>query len=428
MLTRNWVVAVLLCLANGVGAGASAVESIDARQLAGQAVGPGPAREVLPATGALLHLQVHDLMSVVEGVEEILVSGVPEKLLPPEAQELLASEHPLLTLAGIEAFQQPITPEWFEQQTGLDPRGAATLTLYLGDPRRMFILSLPARAREPLSQLLTTVLRPSLVEEAQFAGRQVLRVVSPQLAFVPELYLLASERVLYLCGDRSLVIALLETPAAQRMAQDGFLGRELPAQEDSQLRLVLNPASVKPFAMQLQAVRGIAGILIPQQRQRLLAGLPAQAREQFEMQVQSQLGVRDLDEFALYAECALLATLEQITDAVTSRAAAFEGMTITGSLSGKFNRFSVKLHSQRFEDGQGVGAIPLSEVRRALAWLGPEYQSFSVTGRRPESSDYPVVREWVRRARSKFEAKGLGSVFFDRLATLLEERSSVTDG
>ena len=202
---------------------------------------------------------------------------------------------------------------------------------------------------------------------------------------MPELYLVASERVLYLCGDRSLVIGLLETPAAQRMAQDGFLGREPPALEDSQIRLVLNPASVKPFAMQLQAVRGIAGVLIPQQRQRLLAELPAEAREQLEMQVQSQLGVRDLDEFSQYAE-RLRATLEQITDAVTSRAAAFEGMTITGSLSGKFNRFSVKLHSQRFEDGQGVGAIPLSEVRRVLAWLGSEYQSFSVTGRRPESS------------------------------------------
>ena len=112
-------------------------------------------------------------MSVLEGVEEILVSGVPEKLLPPEARELLASEHPLLTLAGLEAFQQPITPEWFEQQTGLYPKGAATLTLYLGDPRRMFILSPPARAREPLAQLLTMVLRPSLVEEAQFAGRRV---------------------------------------------------------------------------------------------------------------------------------------------------------------------------------------------------------------------------------------------------------------
>jgi hypothetical protein len=425
MLTKKWVVAIVLCLVVGHGTNAEEVKAIDARQLAAQPMATGSAREVLPASGALLHLQVHDILSVLEGVEEILVSGVPEKLLPPDAQELFRTEHPVLTLVGLQAFQQPLTRDLFEEQTGLNSRGTATLTLYLGDPRRMFILSLPAGSREPLSRMVTAVLRPSVVEETELGGRQVLRVISPRIPFAPELYLVTSEEALFLCGDRSLAIALFETPATQRMGQDGFLSRAVPSEENHQLRLVLNPASIKPFAMQLQAVRGIASMLIPQQRRQLLDRLPAEAREQFEIQVQSQLGVRDLEQFAEYAECVLLATLEQLTDSVTSHAAAFEGLTITASLKGKFDQFSLKLHSQRFEDGNGTAAIPLDEVRRALAWLGPDHQSFSVTGRKPEPKDYPVLAAWTQRVQSKFEARGLESAGLSQLVRLLEERRSI---
>lgn len=396
---------------------------IEGRQITAGGLPPAPAREVLPATGALLHLQIHDVLSVLEGIEEIVVSGIPEKLLPPDAQELFRAEHPLLMLAGLQAFQQPLTPELFQQQTGLDPRGTATLTLYLGDPRRMFIVSLPAGPQDPLARLITNLLQPSSVEEVDLGEHRALKVLSQRLPF--EIHLVASETALYLCGDRSLAIALFETPTAERMGKDSFMSHELPAREDHQIRLVLNPASVKPFAMQLQAVNGIAAILIPQQRQQFLENLPADARDQFEMQVQSQLGVKDLDQFADYAECVVLATLEQFTDFVTSNATAFEGLTVTGGLKGKSDQFSLKLHSQRVQPGRGTAPISLGEVRQALAWLGPEYQSFSVTGRKPQAKDLPVMTAWAQRVRSKVDAKGLTSPALDRLVKLLEQRSPI---
>ncbi|MGA1238265.1 MAG: hypothetical protein ACO34E_15540, partial [Limisphaerales bacterium] len=116
-----------------------------------------------------------------------------------------------------------------------------------------------------------------------------------------------------------------DTPEAGRFGQDSFLKRAMADVGGRQLRLVLNPASVKPFAMQLQAMRGLAGFVIAQQRQQLLAGLPQEAREQLEMQVCSQLGVGSVEEFADYVECVLLATLEQGVDFVTRQAVSLRG-------------------------------------------------------------------------------------------------------
>ncbi|MCL4181375.1 MAG: hypothetical protein KJ072_27010 [Verrucomicrobia bacterium] len=425
MLNFTFVRAGLLSLTLLAGLRAEESLMIQARQLVSPGLPPGLAREVLPATGALVHLQIHDVLSVLEGVEEIVVSGVPEKLLPPDAQDLLRSEHPLLTLLGMQAFQQPLTPELFAQLSGLDPRGTATLTLYLGDPRRMFILSLPARSREPLANVLSAALRPSRIEEIDLNGRPALRIASTQIAFAPEIYLLGSEDAVYLCGDRSLAIALFDTPSAQRLTSDGFMQRALPQNEDCQIRLVLNPAALKPFALQLQTLRGIAGIILPMQRQQLLANLPPEAREQLEMQVQSQLGVRDLEQFADYAECVLLASLEQFTDFVSSNATAFEGLTVAANLKGRFNKATVKVYSQKSTDGQGTAPVPLEEIRQALAWLGPEYQSFHVTGRKPEPKDRPVLNAWIQRVQSKLVAKGLDSIGLDRLVKLLEERTAI---
>jgi hypothetical protein len=167
----RWVLGLILGVATGAMVYGQDVVTIAPDQIAATQVAAGRARDVLPATGALVHLQLHDVMGVVEAFEDILVSGVPEKLLPMEAQELVRSEHPLLTLVGLQAFQQPLTPELFAQITGMDPRGSATVTLYLGDPRRMFIVSVPARSREPLANLLSGVLRPTVVEETELSGQ-----------------------------------------------------------------------------------------------------------------------------------------------------------------------------------------------------------------------------------------------------------------
>jgi len=415
----------LICLAALTVAPPAMAQGLNPQHLADHGLPAGPAREVLPSPGSLIHLQFHDLLSVIEGVEEILVAGIPEKAAPPDVQQLLQTEHPLLTILGMQTLQQPLTPELLQQVTGINTRRAIGLTLYLGDPRRMFILSLPLGARDSLVPLLNAGLQPTQVAEVTVSDKKAVRFVSQRVKLLPELYLVSSSDTLYLCGDRSLVQALYHTPAAQRFAQDSFMGRALPAGEDKQMRIVLNPAMIKPLALQLQGLSAMAKLMIPQQRGALLARIPQQAKEQIEMQMRMQLGVRDLDQLLDYVECMLIATLEQLTDFMSGRMLAFEGLTVATDLQGGFMEFAAELHSSRFQTETGTQSLPMDEVKRALAWLGPDYQSFSVTGKKPKPKPSPVLSAWAKRVQQQYRQRELGWPGFDRFVTMLDELKAV---
>jgi hypothetical protein len=382
-------------------------QGLSAEQLADHGLPAGPAREVLPGPGALVHLQFHNLLSVLEGVEEILVAGIPDKAAPPDIQGLLKTEHPLLTLLGMQTLHQPLTPEVLEQMTGINARGTIGLTLYLGDPRRMFILSLPTRIREPLAPLLNEALQPTSVEQVNIGDQKAIRVISKRLKFLPELYLVSSSDTLYLCGDRSLVQALHLTPAAQRFGQDSFMSRALPAMDKNQMRMVLNPAMVKPLALQLQGLGMFAKMMIPQQRAALMEKIPQEARDEIEMRLRMQLGVRDLEQLADYLECIVIATMEQLIDFISGRMLAFEGLTLAANLQDGFVEFNAGLYSGRFQTESFTQSVPMAQVKQALTWLGPDYQSFTATGKKPQKKASPIMSAWAKRVQRQCQAKKL---------------------
>jgi len=410
-----------VCLVTLGHSGSVEAKGLSAQQLADHGLPAGPARDVLPGPGALIHLQFHDLLSVLEGIEEIVVAGIPDKAAPPDVQQLLQTEHPLLTLLGMKTLQQPLTPEVLEQSTGINARGTIGLTLYLGDPRRMFILSLPTRSREPLAPLLNAALLPSDIEEVSVGSQKAIRVVSQRIKFLPELYLVSSSDTLYLCGDRSLVQALHHTPTSQRFGQDPFMSRALPATETKQVRMVLNPAMAKPLVLQLQGLSMIAKMMIPQQRAALLERIPQEAKEQLETQMRMQLGVRDLDQLVDYAECMVIATLEQLIDFISGRMLAFEGFTMAANLQDGFVEFNASVHSSRFKAETCTKSVPMDEVKRALAWLGPDYQSFTVSGKKLQPKASPILSAWAKRVQKQCEKKRLAWPGLVRFVEMLDE-------
>jgi hypothetical protein len=416
---------ILVCLILAGPIGFAAASKLTVRQLDHPDLPAGSARDVLSGSGALLHLQLHDVIGVLEGVEDIVVAGLPDKALPPDAQELMQTEHPLLTLLGLKFLQQPLTPEALAQTLGLDTRQTVSLTLYFGDPRRMFVVGLPVRSQEAMVAFLNAVLEPSEVESVTISGNSAVRLVSPKIEFIPELYLVSSNDMLFICGDRSLVQSLYHTPTAQRFAQDSFLSRALPEVENKQLRVVINPAMAKPLALQLQGVRMIAKSLLPQQRAKLLQQIPREAREQMELQVRTQLGVRDLEEFADYAECIIVATMEQFLDYISGRMIAFEGWSLSANLQGGLMEINTGIYSHSGLAKTHTAALPLPEIKQALAWLGPEFQSFKAEGRKPAPRDKPVLRSWVKRVQKECEIKGLKPAILTHLMKMLEQRAPV---
>ncbi|MGA1236219.1 MAG: hypothetical protein ACO34E_05070, partial [Limisphaerales bacterium] len=215
-MKRRWSLVLLVTLGLAGWLYAGEKPGIKGGQLSMGGMADGPPDVVLPASGALVHVQLEDLLGVLEGMEEVVVAGLPERLLPPEVGEVLAQEHPLLAVLGMETLQEPLSPEVIQREMGLDARGGVGLTLYLGDPRRMFILSLPApeRSREALAGWMNRLLQPTEAEETTVGDIPALRIVCPNLKGVGELYVVASGDHVFVCGDRSLVVSLKDTPEA----------------------------------------------------------------------------------------------------------------------------------------------------------------------------------------------------------------------
>jgi hypothetical protein len=393
--------------------------SLQPTDLTGHGLADGPAGEVLPR-GALVHAQFNGLLPVVEGVEGILKAAAPMEALPPDARNLLQSPNPLLLLAGLKAFGAPLDEAQIPERFGLAPREAATISLYAGDPRRMFILSLPMARPEPLAGLLTGLLQTKEVEQVNLGPGLAVRLGSSNPR-IPELYLACAEHRAYLCGDRALAVALHALPPEERLGRDGFVTRALAGAADQHVALVCDPRMLKPLAVQLQQFQPLGMMLFRQQRVELLKGLPAAQRQQMELQFQAQFGVENLDQFADYLEAVLEVSSRQLLDYVTNQLLSFEGLCLTARLDARFPELGLRVYSRQFQTTNSTAAIPLDEVLKALRWVGSDYARIAVTGRQPATGANPGLRRWVGAVRAEFARKGLKSSWFDRFATLVDE-------
>jgi hypothetical protein len=400
------------------------VKPLQPSHLAGHGLPAGPATDVLPR-GAVLHVQLNGLLSVVEGIEGILKAGAPAKLLGPEVQGLLQTPHPLLLIAGMKLAGGPLDEGTIAERFGLAPGDAATLSLYVGDPRRMFIVTLPMARSEGLAGLLTGLLQPREVAVVDLGKGGATRVV-PGKGQIPELYVVCSTNRAYLTGDRGLAVALHAVPPAERMGQDDFAKRALDDPAHPHVAVVCDPRLVKPLVVQLQQFQPLGMQMLRQQRQTFLTNLPAQHRQQLEQQFRVQFGVEGLDQMADYVEVAVDVSSRQLLDYLTNRMLSFEGLCLTARFDAQFPELSLQIYSNDCQPGTGTASIPMAEVVRALERFGSGYPEIAVTGRRRASEVNPGLKKWVGAIREGFAAKGLGSTWFDRFADLLAQSQPIT--
>lgn len=375
--------------------------------------------EVLPR-GALIHARFNGLLPVIEGLEGIIKAAAPREALPPDAQGLIDSPHPLLTLAGFKLFGAPFEEDQFPERLGFDPRQPATVSLYPGDPRRMFIVSLPMARADALAGLLTGLLQPREVQRTDLGGGAATRIVPGHLA-VPELYLVGSETRAYLCGDRALAVALHALPPEERVARDGFVMRVFSDTRDQHVAIVADPRLLKPFGVQLQQFQPAGLAAFRQQRGQFLKQLPAAQRAQMEQQLRAQFGVNSLEQAADYLEILLDVTSRQLLDAVTREWLSFEGVCLTARLDARYPELGLRAYSHQFQPDTAPTAIPLDAVRGALRRVGSDFSVISATGRVPAPQANPGLKRWVAAVREACAQRDLRAAWFDRAATLLAE-------
>jgi hypothetical protein len=388
------------------------------QHLRSHALADGPSAAVLPG-GAMVHAQINHLFRTIEALEATILPAVPVRLVPPEVRDILDADRPLLTFLGLQTFGEPLNATVVRRHVGIDPDAPLTLTLYPGDPRRMFILTLPLGDRQALAQILNGLLRPRQIETITISGHTAVRIEPGNPPGLSELYLVCSPDVAYLCGDRSLALALHNTPRGQRLDRDPFLGRVLETEGERGMILLLNPAILRPLILQAQQLQPLAQLILRQQRDRLLAEIPEEARRAIEAQLRTEFGIRDLAELAEYLEGILTATIEQVLEFAASELIGFEGVSLSAELEPGFPTFNARIYSRRFNPNTATAPVPLDSVRDTLGWLGEGSGRFTVTGRKPTREASPVISAWTTQVRSELARRGLKSTFFEQLAGFL---------
>ena len=98
--------------------------------------------EVLPQ-GAIVYLRVNNILELMENIDSLLTSFVPEKALPPEFQPFLTDPQPFIGFLGQQLFGQPVALKDIPNLIGLALDRPVSLAFYPMDPLQGFALSIP---------------------------------------------------------------------------------------------------------------------------------------------------------------------------------------------------------------------------------------------------------------------------------------------
>ena len=378
----------------------------------------GSSMEVLPQ-GAIVHVQLSNPYQTVANLEGLAKTLIPLDAVPPDAQQLLQSEHPLLTLFGMQTIQAPLTEENVAENFGLASKKPLSLSLYMGDPRRMFVVSIPSTNLPALGGFLKNILQVKSVEEITLADKPAIRMALSKTNIMNELYVVCSDQAAFICGDRSMAIALHNTPVAQRLNQDLFMRRVSEKLAGQDIGILFNPGLLKTFLVQAQQFRTLAVPMIQAQRVQLLKQIKPEVKAQIELQLRQQFGIRDIDEFADYAECVVVATYLAGGDVLSKELIAFEGVCITASLDPKYPQINAMVYSQDFQPDQYTKPLPLKEVRDAIQWFGQHTKHFSAKGKQPLPHASTFCAAWLKQLKTTMDTKGLTSPLLDKYQEML---------
>jgi hypothetical protein len=379
----------------------------------------GPPAETLPQN-AIVHLQINQPQRIIESVERLLVSTIPEKLLPPPLQDLLGQPHPLLTMLGMQSIGAPLTADQIAEKFGVATDRAATLTLYPGLPPGSFILSLPIKNHAAFESAYRSLFRSQKAEAMSLGGKSFVRVALGHRQ-LPELFAACSSDRVFITGDQSLLFLLYPDNSFPRLKTNPHFANVISQEAQEDIWLTFDPELVKPLLAPLEFFQYVPLQLLAQNRAKLLRQIPPQQREIIEQRLRLQFGIRNLEEFADYAECAITATYEELFQFVFTSLKSFNGVTLAAKFDPAFPQFSAALHSKQYRSDSGTGPIPMDAVRTALSRVPGQHNHLSVSGRQAKIEPSALVTSWLKRVRSGFEAKHLNLAFVETLEKLHRE-------
>lgn len=407
-------IALGLVLSAGSAAFAQARPPAPPTLLASNGLRNGGPETVLPA-GAVVHIRAHNLANLIDTLEELIVSFVPDKALPPPLRALLDQKNPVLAFVGMQTIRQPLNTAVISQLLGVALDRPLSLTFYPREFPNGFVLAVPMKQPAALTNLLMNLLRPRRFEKVTLPGGSAYRVVGTNPDLPRSLFIVCSDDTAYVCGSRTMATRLLVAEPGKRLSDSAMIGRSIREYGREDLTITADTTFLKDLLPMLMQFQQFPPDRIAELRRRALRGIPPRQRVRFEMRLRWRFGIRDIDQLFDYAECVATSAYETVFTELVRQIRAFDGLTLSIDVGKKFHRMSFAAYSKEIRPEDFTQPIPAGTAETAIGRLPGPRTSISLVGRSPAPGKSEHYAAWLKLLKAKMRQKELPLNFVDLL-------------
>lgn len=383
-------------------------------------VAVGNPEQILP-TGAVVHLRANNFGALLKALDEIIVTFVPEKAVPPPMQQILAQPMPVLALIGMQTVGVPITVEQLGMMLGLSLEKPITLSFYPMDPDEGFVLSLPMQNPQALTNLLQNVLAVRKFEITPSRSGDVFDITGMNPGLPGRIFVVCSDDRAYLCGSLQVAEMVAGKTALPRLDSSALIKNALQQHEKEDLTFIADPSFIKPLVSQIQNMYSrIPPPLIQGLRLKLLGSLPPNKKMRLNLRLRWQFGITDVEQGLDYVEAIASSAYEVLFSTLAAQAQALEGVVISLDAGNPTQKVRVLLHSKAIKPADWTQPVPLAEVRQALTKIPGSFDALSITGRAPSLQNSDFMAKWMENLKVKFTEKHLPSEGLARLVAQIQ--------
>ena len=402
-----------------------AVAQEDVVQITSTGLPAEASQEELLPQGAVVHLQANNLESLLQNIDSLLASFVPEKAVPPEFQPFLESAHPFLAFLTTQMFGQEMPVTALSSMFGIALNEAISLSLYPMDPQKGFVLSVPIADPQGFTGSVQNILRPDEFELKDEGGLLYYYIELNPRQRLEEIYLLTSETRAFFCGSLQTA-QMFANSGVDKLSADPLYSKGLEKYAGHDLVLLVSPAFIKAQVPMMKD--SFAGALEPlfQQLRAMIAGIPAEHRIMIDMRLRWELGVDDLDQLIEFVEAYSTAFYQVSLDWVVRWLLEFDGLALASKIEPSLQQDSLTLYSQSVKLEDFAAPLPIAEIAEALAVLPGSKNLVNIEGQAPPCLPSRFLQDMLFAAERELKQRGLPLEAFSGLKNFIAERQQIS--
>ena len=368
-------------------------------------IAAGDALKVLPK-GAVLHVQINNMERLAHDLNDLVVSAVPEKAIPPQMQTMMAQPKPLLAFLGMNTVGAPLSALIFSKMMGIDVTRPVTMTVFMDENAPAFVVSIPVADFVPLTGMTMNMTRPKSFEATTIGDAKCFRVIPGKPGMPREILIVCSDDHAFFCSSEKIAGQLASAPPAMRMTATDFIPSFVAGNGDGDAIVAVDTTVLKQFLPMLEKQ---FMTIPPPMVDKIRNAIPPDVRPAIASRLRSDYGFKSFDEALDYTEVFVLASYEILAKHVVTQVRSSQGAGFALDLGGKYQSLKVAVRSDEIKAEKATAPISVAELKKAIDKLPGQKRLVMASGKVPEKKPSAFAMEWADLVRKKMTVKEISS-------------------